>query len=99
METPLPDEKKPKFDPQSGELEPAPSHMEGARVLANEAGEDLEEETPLDKQDVRQIAEEYVERRGADSTEDFKARVREGEGAPRDDQAEERATRASNSSP
>ena len=93
----MPDEKKPKFDPQSGEMEPAPSHMEGARVLANEAGEDLEEETPLDKQDVRQIAEDYVERRGADDTEDFKARVREG--VPRDDQAEERATRASNSSP
>ncbi|HEV8622931.1 MAG TPA: hypothetical protein VG034_00625 [Acidimicrobiia bacterium] len=77
----MPDEKKPRFDPQSGEKEPAPSHMEGARVMANEAGDDLEEETPLDEQDVRQMAEDYVERRGADDTEDFK------------DYAEERATR------
>jgi hypothetical protein len=97
METPTPDEKKSRFDPQSGETEPAPSHMEGARVLANEVSEDLEEETPVDEQDVRQMAENYVERRGADDTEDFKARVREG--VPRDDQAEERATRANRSSP
>ena len=93
----MPDEKKPRFDPQSGEMEPAPSHVEGARVLANEASEDLDEELPLDEQDVRQMAEGYVEHQGTDDTEDFKARVLEG--VPRDDQAEERATRASNSSP
>jgi hypothetical protein len=85
--TPTPDEKKPKFDPQSGELEPSPSRQEGARVMANEASEDLEEETPLDEGDVRQMAEEYVEERGADDTEDFK------------DYAEERATKAKRSSP
>ena len=87
METPIPDEKKPKFDPQSGEMEPSPSRMEGARVMANEADEDLEEKTPLDEGDVRQIAEEFVEQRGADDTEHFK------------DYAEERATRAKSSSP
>jgi hypothetical protein len=95
--TPTPEEKKPKFDPTSGEVEPAPIEMEGARVMANEAGEDLEEETPLDEQDVRQLAEDYVTKRGADDTENFKARVREG--VPRKDQAEERATRARSSSP
>ena len=97
METPIPDEKKPKVDPQSGELEPSPSHMEGARVMANEADEDLERATPLEEEDVRQLAEEYVEARGADDTENFKARILEG--APRDDQAEERASRARRSSP
>ena len=97
METPIPDEKKPKFDPQSQELEPSPSRMEGARVMANEADEEIEREAPVDDQDVRQMAEDYVERRGADDTENFKARVLEG--VPRDDQAEERATRAKSSSP
>jgi hypothetical protein len=97
METPIPDEKKPKVDQQSGEIEPAPSEMEGARIMANEADDDLEERTPLDDQDIRQAAEDYVTKRGADDTENFKARVLEGH--PRDDQAEERATRASNSSP
>jgi hypothetical protein len=97
METPIPDEQKPKFDPQSGETEPAPSEVEGARIMANEADEELEEETPLDDEDVRQLAEDYVTERGADDTENFKARVLEG--APRDDQAEERATRAKSSSP
>ena len=87
MDTPTPDEKKPKFDPQSGEVEPPPSKQEGARVMANEADEELEEKTPLDEQDVRQIAEDYVETRGADDTENFK------------DYAEERATRARSSSP
>ncbi|HEV7862713.1 MAG TPA: hypothetical protein VGR20_08435 [Acidimicrobiia bacterium] len=86
-ETPIPDEKKPKFDPKSGEVEPAPIEMEGARVMANEADEELEEETPLDEQDVRQLAEDYVTKRGADDTENFK------------DYAEERATRAKSSSP
>ena len=71
-ETPVPDEKKPRFDPQSGEVEPAPLEMEGARVMANEAREDLEAETPLDDDDVRQLAEDYVTQRGADDTEDFK---------------------------
>jgi hypothetical protein len=96
-ETPVPDEKKPKVDPQSGKVEPAPIDMEGARVMANEAREELEDETPLGDRDVRQLAEDYVTERGADDTEDFKARVLEG--APRNDQAEERASRASNSSP
>jgi hypothetical protein len=77
-ETPVPDEKKPKYDPKSGEVEPAPIEVEGARVMANEAGEDLEDQTPLDDQDLRQAAEDYVTRRGADDTENFKARVREG---------------------
>jgi hypothetical protein len=88
-DTPVPDEKKPRFDPQSGELEPAPIEMEGARVMANEAREDLEAETPLDDEDVRQLAEDYVTHRGADDTEDFKARVLEG--VPRDDRAGDRA--------
>jgi hypothetical protein len=89
-ETPLPDEKKAKYDPQSGEVEPAPIEMEGARVMANEAADELDDETPLDKDDVRQLAEDYVTRRGADDTENFKARVFEG--APGKDQAEERGT-------
>jgi hypothetical protein len=55
--------------------------MEGARVMANEAREELEGETPLDDRDVRQMAEDYVSRRGADDTENFK------------DYAEERADR------
>jgi hypothetical protein len=83
----MPDEKKPKVDPQSGEVEPAPSEMEGARIMANEADEELEEKTPMDEQDVRQAAEDYVTERGADDTENFK------------DYAEDRATRASSSSP
>ena len=96
-ETPVPDEKKAKYDPKSGEIEPAPIDMEGARVLANEAGEELEEKTSLDEQEARQLAEDYVTRRGADDTKNFKARVLEG--VPRKDQAEERATRARSSSP
>ncbi|HKN40433.1 MAG TPA: hypothetical protein VJ456_15155 [Acidimicrobiia bacterium] len=80
-ETPVPEEKKPRFDPQSGKIEPAPSEMEGARVMANEAREEIEDETPLDDRDVRQLAEDYVTRRGADDTENFK------------DYAEERASR------
>ena len=96
-DAPTPDEKKPKVDPQSGQVEPAPIDMEGARVMANEAREELEDETPLDDGDVRQLAEEYVTERGADDTEDFKARVLEG--VPRKDQAEERARRARSSSP
>ena len=87
METPTPNEKKPRFDQQSGEMEPSPSRMEGARVVANEADEELEEKTPLDEDNVRQMAAEYIEQRGADDTENFK------------DYAEERATRASSSSP
>ena len=71
-ETPVPDEKKPRFDPQSGEVEPAPSDTEGARVMANETREDIEAEAPLDDRDVRQLAEDYVTERGADDTEDFK---------------------------
>jgi hypothetical protein len=82
-ETPIPDEKKAKVDPKSGEIEPAPIEMEGARVMANEASDDLENETHLDEQDVRQLAEDYVTKRGADDTEDFKAQVLEG--APRED--------------
>ena len=88
-EIPVPDEKKPRFDPQSGEVEPAPIDAEGARVMANEAREELEAETPLDDDDVRQLAEDYVTTRGADDTEDFKARVLEG--VPRHDSVEERA--------
>ena len=96
-ETPIPDEKKPRLDPDSGKVEPAPIDAEGARVLANEAREELEEKTPLDDRDVRQLAEDYVTERGADDTEDFEARVLEG--FPRKDQAEERARRARSSSP
>jgi hypothetical protein len=77
-ETPVPDEKKAKVDTQSGEIEPAPIEMEGARVMANEASEDLEGETPLDDQELRQAAEDYVTKRGADDTENFKGRLRDG---------------------
>lgn len=82
-ETPVPDEKKARVDPQSGDLEAAPSEMEGARVMANEADEEIERKTPLDDQDVRQAAEEYVTERGADDTENFKTRILEG--APPDE--------------
>jgi hypothetical protein len=51
--------------------------MEGARIMANEASEDLEGELPVDKQQVRQAAEEYVTERGADDTENFEARLAE----------------------
>lgn len=70
----VPEEKKATFDPQSGEVEPAPSEMEGARVMANEADEEIEAKTALHEQDVRRRAEEHVTRRGAD-TENFKAEV------------------------
>jgi hypothetical protein len=93
---PTPDEQKPTRDPRSGEVEPAPSKIEGARVMANEADEQLEEETSLDEQDVRQLAEDYVTKQGADDTENFTARVLEG--GPRKDQ-EDRATSAKSSSP
>jgi hypothetical protein len=86
-ETPTPDEKKPRVDPQSGKVEPAPIDAEGARVLANEAREELEDTTPLDDGDVRQLAEDYVTERGADDTDDFER------------YAEERARRARSSSP
>jgi len=82
-ETPLPDEEKVQVDPQSGEIEPAPIDMEGARIMANEASEDLEDGTPVDKQQVRRAAEEYVTERGADDTENFEARLVEG--APREE--------------
>ncbi len=91
-DTPVPDEKKAKVDPQSGEVEPAPIDMEGARVMANEAADDVEDATPLDDQDVRRAAEEYVTERGTDDTENFKARLveairrssgRRGPAAPR----------------
>ena len=77
-ETPIPDEEKPKVDPQSGEIEPAPIDMEGARIMANEASEDLDRAMPVDKHEVRQAAEEYVTERGADDTQNFKARLVEG---------------------
>jgi hypothetical protein len=77
-ETPVPDEEKVQVDPQSGEIEPAPIDMEGSRIMANEASEDLEGEMPVDKQQVRQAAEEYVTERGADDTENFEARLVEG---------------------
>ena len=80
--TPTPDEEKARVDPQSGEIEPAPIEMEGARIIANEAAEDLEDEIPLDKQDVRQAAEEYVTERGADDAENFEARLVEGAPGP-----------------
>jgi hypothetical protein len=52
--------------------------------MANEVREELEEETPLDDRDVRQMAEDYVTRQGADDTEDFKryAEGRAGRGGP-----------------
>ena len=82
--TPQPDEEKAAVDPQSGEIEPAPIEMEGARIMANEAAEDLEIDSarPVDKQQVRHAAEEYVTERGADDTENFEARL--AEGAPPD---------------
>jgi hypothetical protein len=78
METPIPDEEKAEVDPDSGEIEPAPIDMEGARIMANEASEDLNAESPRAKQDVRKAAEEYVTERGADDTENFETRLREG---------------------
>ncbi len=81
-ETPIPDEEKVEVDPQSGEIEPAPIDMEGARVLANEASEDLDRDRPEEKQEVRRAAEEYITERGADDTENFEARLTEG--APRE---------------
>ena len=78
METPIPDEEKAEVDPDSGEIEPAPIDMEGARILANEASEDLNADSPRDKQDVRKAAEEYVSERGADDTENFEHRLVEG---------------------
>ena len=77
-ETPIPDEEKVQVDPQSGEIEPAPIDQEGARIMANEASEDLERDTPADKQEIRRAAEEYVTERGADDTENFEARLKEG---------------------
>jgi hypothetical protein len=77
-EAPVPDEEKVTVDPQSGEVEPAPIEMEGARIMANEAAEDLELEKPVDKQQVRKAAEEYVTQRGADDTENFETRLTEG---------------------
>ncbi len=74
-ETPVPDEKKPRVDPRSGEVEPAPIHMEGARVMANEVRDEVERETSLDDEEVDQLAEDYVTQRGADDTEDFKEYV------------------------
>jgi hypothetical protein len=77
-DTPIPDEEKVQVDPQSGDIEPAPIDMEGARIMANEASEDLEGEMPVDKQEVRRAAEEYVTERGADDTGNFEARLKEG---------------------
>ena len=78
--TPIPDEEKAQVDPQSGEIEPAPIEMEGARIMANEASENLDVDggVPVDKQQVRRAAEEYVTERGADDTENFEARLQEG---------------------
>ena len=83
-ETPRPDEEKTNVDPQSGEIEPAPIEMAGARIMANEAAEDLEIDSarPVDKQQVRRSAEEYVTERGADDTENFETHL--AEGAPPD---------------
>ncbi|MEW6473750.1 MAG: hypothetical protein AB1679_15975 [Actinomycetota bacterium] len=81
--TPIPDEEKVKVDPQSGEIEPAPIDMEGARILANEASEDLDRDRPEEKQEVRKAAEQYVTARGADDTENFEARLTEG--APKEE--------------
>ena len=75
---PIPDEEKVEVDPRSGEIEPAPIDMEGARVMANEAAEDLERDEPAEKQEVRRAAEEYVTERGADDVENFEARMNEG---------------------
>jgi hypothetical protein len=76
--TPIPDEEKVKVDPESGEIEPAPIDMEGSRIMANEASEDLGQERPEEKQEVRKAAEEYVTERGADDTENFETRLTEG---------------------
>jgi hypothetical protein len=76
-ENPVPDEKKPRFDPQSGKGEPPPSEVEGARIMANEARQELEGELPLNDNDVRQLAEDYVTRHGADDTGDFEDYVEE----------------------
>ena len=81
-ETPVPDEEKTKVDPQSGEVEPAPIEMEGARIMANEASDDLQLEGPVDKQQVRKAAEEYVTERGADDTENFEERLVDGAPPP-----------------
>jgi hypothetical protein len=78
MKTPTPDEEKVEVDRESGEIEPAPIDMEGARVMANEASEDLDADTPKQKQEVRKAAEEYVTERGADDTDNFEARLAEG---------------------
>lgn len=77
-DTPIPDEEKVQVDPQSGEIEPAPIDQEGARIMANEASEDLERDTPSEKQEIRRAAEEYVTERGADDIENFEARLQEG---------------------
>jgi hypothetical protein len=77
-ETPIPDEEKSRVDPESGEIEPAPIDMEGARIMANEASDDLEGRVPVDKQQVRRAAEEYVTERGADDIENFEHRLAEG---------------------
>ena len=77
-DTPIPDEEKVAVDPRSGEIEPAPIDQEGARIMANEASEDLDRDTPSEKQEIRRAAEEYVTERGADDTENFEARLREG---------------------
>ena len=77
-DTPIPDEEKVQVDPQSGEIEPAPIDQEGARIMANEASEDLDRDTPSEKQEIRRAAEEYVTERGADDTENFEARLKEG---------------------
>lgn len=77
-DTPIPDEEKVQVDPQSGEIEPAPIDQEGARIMANEASEDLGRDTPSDKQEIRRAAEEYVTERGADDTDNFEARLQEG---------------------
>ena len=77
-DTPIPDEEKVQVDPQSGEIEPAPIDQEGARIMANEASDDLERDTPSEKQELRRAAEEYVTERGADDTSNFEARLQEG---------------------
>jgi hypothetical protein len=76
--TPVPDEEKVDVDLRSGEIEPAPIDMEGSRIMANEASEDLDAELPSEKQDVRRAAEEYITERGADDTANFEARLVEG---------------------
>jgi hypothetical protein len=80
METPIPDEKKVRIDPHTGEVEPAPIDMEGARILADEARQDLEAKLPVDDDDVRRLAEEFVTERGTDDVEDFKRYAEERAG-------------------